>query len=177
MTAVTRPSSTRASAIFSLVASAWKSTRITGVVRRASATSSSTTTNGWSATSRKSWPCRFSTATGVPSRGGHDGQALARRVRPPRFAGRTIRSELVEERDEVALAPDVVAERDRVGARGEELLGELRGQADAVRGVLAVHDADVDLELLAQVAQAGLDGPAAGSAEDVAQEEDAHVEL
>ena len=81
---------------------------------------------------------------------------------------------LVEERDEVALAPDVVAERDRVGAGGEELLGELRGQADAVRGVLAVHDAEVDLELLAQVAQAGLDGPAAGSAEDVAQEEDPH---
>ena len=44
-TAVTRPSSQRESATFSLVASAWTSTRITGVCSRASSTSASITSN------------------------------------------------------------------------------------------------------------------------------------
>ena len=39
--------------------------------------------------------------------------------------------------------------RDHVGARGEDLVRELRGEPDAVGGVLAVHDAEVDVELLA----------------------------
>ena len=60
ITAVTRPSSMRASAIFSLVASAWKSTRTTGVCARASSTSASTTRNGWTGVCRKSWPWRLS---------------------------------------------------------------------------------------------------------------------
>ena len=46
ITAVTRPSSTRAKATFSLVASAWKSTTTTFACERASSTSASTTSNG-----------------------------------------------------------------------------------------------------------------------------------
>jgi hypothetical protein len=66
----------------------------------------------------------------------------------------------------------VVARRDHVGARGEELLGELGGQADAVGGVLTVDDAEVDLELVLELGQTVRDGPPAGRPEDVTDEED-----
>jgi hypothetical protein len=39
----------------------------------------------------------------------------------------------------------VVSKRDRVGARGEQLLGEARRQSDAVGGVLSVDDTGVDV--------------------------------
>jgi len=72
-----------------------------------------------------------------------------------------------------AAAPvGVVAERDDVGARGEELVGELPGDARAVGGVLAVDDADVHVELLAQPRKVVLDGAPAGHPEDVGEEED-----
>ena len=64
-TAVTLPSSQRASAIFSLVASAWTSTSTSGVSLRAFSTRPSTTSNievaGW----RKSEPRTLITASGV----------------------------------------------------------------------------------------------------------------
>jgi hypothetical protein len=63
--------------------------------------------------------------------------------------------------------PDVVAGRDDVGARGEELVRELGREADAVGGVLAVDDADVDAELVTEARQPLLDCPAPGGAEDV----------
>jgi hypothetical protein len=66
----------------------------------------------------------------------------------------------------------VVTERDDVGARGEEPVGELPGDAGAVGGVLAVDDAAVDVELFAQSRQPLLDGAPAGDAEDVGEEED-----
>ena len=67
ITAVTRPSSQRAIATFSLVASAWKSTTTTGAAARASSTSGSTTSNGLTGGLTNSWPSRLRTATGVPS--------------------------------------------------------------------------------------------------------------
>jgi hypothetical protein len=66
----------------------------------------------------------------------------------------------------------VVARRDHVRARGEELLGELGGQADPVGGVLAVDDAEVDPELVPELGQPVRDGPPAGRPEDVTDEED-----
>jgi hypothetical protein len=66
----------------------------------------------------------------------------------------------------------VVARRDHVGAGGEELLGQLGGQADAVRGVLAVDDAEVDPQLVLELGQPVRDRPPAGRAEDVTDEED-----
>jgi hypothetical protein len=66
----------------------------------------------------------------------------------------------------------VVAERDRVGAGREDAVGELRRDARAVGGVLAVDDADVGVQLLAQRRQPLLDGATAGDAEDVGEEED-----
>ena len=66
----------------------------------------------------------------------------------------------------------MVAERDRVGAGREQVIGELARDARAVGGVLTVDDAHVHVELLAQSGQALLDRAAAGGAEDVCEEED-----
>jgi hypothetical protein len=44
----------------------------------------------------------------------------------------------------------VVAERDHVRTRREQLVRELRRDPDAVGDVLAVDDADVDAKLLAE---------------------------
>jgi hypothetical protein len=66
----------------------------------------------------------------------------------------------------------VVAGRDHVGAGAEELLRQLGGQPDPVRGVLAVDDAEVDLELVPELGQSVCDGPPAGRPEDVTDEED-----
>ena len=143
-----------ASATFSLVASAWTSTTTTGVVARASSTSSSTISHMLCAGSRKSEPSRLTTATGVPSRA-----ATTVSPRPGaaawRLAGRMTRSRRREVRADLLPAPGVVAERDRVGAGGEQPLGEPRRDADAVRDVLAVDDADVDVELARAARGAG----------------------
>jgi hypothetical protein len=66
----------------------------------------------------------------------------------------------------------VVPGGDGVRARREDLLGQLGGQADAVGGVLAVDDAEVDRKLVPQLGQPRLDRPATGRAEDVTEEED-----
>jgi hypothetical protein len=65
----------------------------------------------------------------------------------------------------------VVAERDDVGARGEQLVGELAGDSRAVGDVLAVDDAEIGGELFAQSRKAFFDGASAGDAEDVREEE------
>ena len=66
----------------------------------------------------------------------------------------------------------MVAERDDVGARGEQAFGELRRDAGAVGDVLAVDDADVGVELVAQPRQSLLDRAPPRKAEDVGEEED-----
>ena len=65
----------------------------------------------------------------------------------------------------------MVAERDDVGARSEELVGELPGDPGAVGDVLAVDDADVRVDLFTQSRKALFDGASAGNAEDVREEE------
>jgi len=64
----------------------------------------------------------------------------------------------------------VVAERDRVGAGGEQDVGELGRDPDAVRDVLAVDDADVGVELVAQAWQPRLDRVPASDAANVGEE-------
>jgi hypothetical protein len=66
----------------------------------------------------------------------------------------------------------VIAERDHVGASGEDAGRELGGDPDAVRGVLAVDDAERRAELLPQPAQPLLDRPPARRTDDVADEQD-----
>jgi len=91
-TAVTRPSSQRASAAFSLVASAWTSTRTTGVSRLAASTSSSMTSNIDVAGCKKREPRTLITPRRPPS-------VVGTTVRPRpgvlrvMLAGRTTRSE------------------------------------------------------------------------------------
>jgi hypothetical protein len=102
-----------------------------------------------------------------------DGDAAGLRDAGPRRCGAEVgRPEdagtlAFEEREEVAMTPDVVSGRDDVGTRGEELLGELRGQADPVGRVLSVDDAGIGAQLLSQAGEPLLDRAAAGGAEDV----------
>jgi hypothetical protein len=51
---------------------------------------------------------------------------------------------------DLAAAPDVVAERDRVGTRREQPVGQARRDPGPVGDVLAVDDAEVDAVLLLQ---------------------------
>jgi hypothetical protein len=69
----------------------------------------------------------------------------------------------------------VIAERDDIGAGGEQTLSELRCDARSVRDVLAVDDADVGAELFAQTREAPFDRPAPRDAEDVGEEEDSQL--
>jgi hypothetical protein len=66
----------------------------------------------------------------------------------------------------------VVAERDHVGAGGQDSVGELRRDPDAVRRVLAVDDAEPSAELLAQRSQPLLERTPSRRADDVTDEED-----
>jgi hypothetical protein len=65
----------------------------------------------------------------------------------------------------------VVSGRDHVGPRLDETRREFCGQPDAVRRVLPVHDAEVRIELVPELREAIGYRPAAGRAEDVADEE------
>jgi len=64
----------------------------------------------------------------------------------------------------------VIAERDHVCSCAQQALGELRRDAGAVRDVLAVDDADVRAELVAQAWQPRLDRVPASDAENVGEE-------
>jgi hypothetical protein len=66
----------------------------------------------------------------------------------------------------------VVAEGDDVGARAQQPVGELRRDPGAVGDVLAVDDAQIDVELLAQPGQSLVDRTATRRAEDVCEEND-----
>jgi hypothetical protein len=66
----------------------------------------------------------------------------------------------------------VVAERDHVSARRQHPLRELRRDADAVGEVLAVQDAEVGAELVAEAGEALLDRPSSGAPDHVPDEQD-----
>jgi hypothetical protein len=65
----------------------------------------------------------------------------------------------------------VVSERDHVGTGSKQLVRQLRGDACAVGDVLAVDDAEVGAELVAQAGKAFFDGAPAGDTEDIREEE------
>jgi hypothetical protein len=69
----------------------------------------------------------------------------------------------------------VVAERDHVGARLQQSVRELARDPRPVGDVLAVDDAEIGVELLAQRRQALLDGAAPRDREDVGEEEQSQV--
>ena len=84
---------------------------------------------------------------------------------------------LLEVGNDLAPVVGVVAERDRVHAGGEHLLGDLRRDAEAAGGVLAVDDHESRLVALAQRRQRAQQGAAPAAADDVAHEEDARGRL
>jgi len=66
----------------------------------------------------------------------------------------------------------VIAERDRVNATREQLVGELGRNPDSVRHVLAVRHAEVDVQLFPQRRQTLLERLASRCADDIGQKED-----
>jgi hypothetical protein len=107
---------------------------------------------------------------GFPARRVDDGQTAAGsgEIGRPQHA-----LVLFEHGNDVAVAPDVVARRENVSAGGKELLRELGRQAQSVRDVFRVDDAEVDFELVTKVVEPRLDGATARWPEDVAEKENA----
>jgi hypothetical protein len=81
----------------------------------------------------------------------------------------------IEQLVDVAVPERVVAERDRVGAGVEQRGGDLRRDADAARGVLAVDHDEVRRLGFDQPGQQRFHDRAAGRADDVTDEEDLHA--
>ena len=81
---------------------------------------------------------------------------------------------LLQVRNDLAATPGVVAEGDRVDAGGEHLVGELGRDADAVREVFAVEDAEIRAQLLAKRGEALFDGATAGHADRIRNEQNSH---
>ena len=95
-----------------------------------------------------------------------DAVALDERGAPPRLGRQEVGraddvAPLLEVRPDLAVAVGVVAERDHVGAGPEQLVGVLRGDADAAGGVLAVDDDEVRAELR-RAGRRAWSGPRAG---------------
>jgi hypothetical protein len=81
----------------------------------------------------------------------------------------------LEIRADTVAAVRVIAEGDDVRAGREQPVGELRGDAGSVGGVLPVDDADVGAELLAQRGEPVLDGAPAGDAEDICKKKNSQL--
>ena len=79
--------------------------------------------------------------------------------------------------EDLALVPDVVAGGDDVRSHVEDFFGERGGDAEAAGGVFAVDDEEVDGVGFDDVGEMLAYDVAAGGAEDVADEEDVHLEI
>jgi hypothetical protein len=75
------------------------------------------------------------TATGVPSAAGTTARPAPGEL-DAEVGGTDDPVATPRGRADLCAAPDVVAERERVGSRGEQPLGEARGQAGPVRRIL-----------------------------------------
>ena len=78
---------------------------------------------------------------------------------------------------ELTLVPDVIAGGNDVGAGRLELAGGLGREAGATCGVLPVHDRKVDAQLVAELGQQRGHRVAARAADDVTDEQDAHLAI
>ncbi len=68
----------------------------------------------------------------------------------------------------------MVAERDAVGARAEDLVGGILGDAEAGGGVLAVDHHEIEVQAAAEARQMVAETLTAGPAHHVAEESKAH---
>ena len=75
----------------------------------------------------------------------------------------------------LALVPDVIAGGDHVGACRQRFAVDLLGDAEAARGVLAIDDHEIELEVGDEARQALPHGGAAGTPHHVAQEKKSHI--
>ena len=97
---------------------------------------------------------------------------------PGRIVGGAHQARLaLDEHQRLALVEGVVAERDHIGARRQQLVADRLGDAEAAGRVLAVDDDEIELPGVAQAGQAVRDRVAAGAADDVAEEEKTHQVL
>ena len=71
----------------------------------------------------------------------------------------------------------MVAERDAIGARIEQAGEVVLRDAEAVRGVLAIDDHEVEFVALDQTRQRARDDGAARLADDVTEEEKTHAQV
>ena len=111
-----------------------------------------------------------------------DRRAVARRDHRPLAADRFVRQIrrpddvrlALERRVDLLAAIDVVAERDRIDARGDQLAVDLRRQPRAAGGVLGVGDHQIELALGDKPRHGAAHNVAPGLAHNVADEEDSH---
>jgi len=89
---------------------------------------------------------------------------VVRRAHDPRL--------VVEVRVDLLAVIGVVAERDDVDARGEQLVGDLRGDPEAAGDVLAVDDDEGGREALAEAGEQAEQRPPPEAADEIADEED-----
>ncbi len=166
-TALTWPSRNRPMAIFSLVVSAWTSTKITGVSSRNRATSASTARNGiFQARRREGAALHVDHGDFALRRFQHD---RPRAGRAGRVVERAQQSRLrVDVAEDFLLIPDVVAAGDDRRSRAQQFDADPRRDAAPVGGVLAVDDEEVDPVLLAQARPGFDDRPASRFAHHVA---------
>ena len=180
-TAVTLPSKCQPMATFSLVASAWKSTKITlavilseqvvGGVERIVGAAHEDLAHEVQDRVRQAHAGPRGNGSFVDAMTGQAGLHIrgSQDAACPIVAVGRDRGEVVEK---LALVPDMIAGGHHVGAEVEQFVGDLRGHAKAAGGVLDVHDGQIDLVGLADVANVLTDDPAPRAAEDVADEED-----
>jgi hypothetical protein len=80
----------------------------------------------------------------------------------------------LDEDERLALVPDMIAERDDVGACVDEVLADLLGDAEAAGGVLAVDDDEVEAQVADQRRQVLGDRRSPGPSHHVAHEQKPH---
>ena len=175
-TAVTRPSRCHPIAIFSDVASAWKSTKMIRARSRSAFdllldhdervvdVEHEHATHHVDDAHR----CAAARAREVAAFAGRPGRVV-RRPQQPRLGADVI--------ERFLLVPDVIARRHHLDAPVEQLIADLAGDAEPRRGVLRVGDDEIDAVVLDEAGEPLPHELAARTADDVADEQQARAWL
>ena len=172
ITALARPSSCWASATFSLVASAWKSTKTIGCALERLLHERVGDQKGARRRRHEEGALQVDHADLATVRSRSDQKSTTRHARRREVCRSKHALELVVETLASLLAKRVVAGRDHIGTGVQQPAGESGGQPDAVCRVLAVDDAELDAQLLANRWEVLLERPTSGGAEDIGEKEE-----
>jgi hypothetical protein len=82
-----------------------------------------------------------------------------------------------KEVENLPAVPDMISAADYFHTAGEQFLGEARSDAEARCRIFTVRDAKVDLTLDEDVREAVVNDLATGRANDVADEQDSHIDI